>query len=264
MKYLSFTFDDGRRDNFNYALPILDKHNFPATIFCTTGYIDGSWQKSPDWYSANEAITFEELKTLQSKGWEVALHGDKHTTAAHDLEIANEKFLNWGFEQRPLGFSMPDSNISRDKLDAFIDKHYGTTLKYIRKGRRRSTGTIESKILFGLYTYLNSQWAYNKFNNVNLNEISKMDMRQIYSIVIRFTDNQEMISRFIDQMPENSWAVFMLHSILPEDNTLYGADAWNWGYKKFERLCDQVERSAKSGLVKVNTMNKIIDLIECR
>jgi peptidoglycan/xylan/chitin deacetylase (PgdA/CDA1 family) len=45
-KCLSITFDDGFRDNYLYAYPILKRHRIPATVFLTTQPIDdgdGLW-----------------------------------------------------------------------------------------------------------------------------------------------------------------------------------------------------------------------------
>jgi len=40
-KTVVLTFDDGYRDNFIYAWPVLKGHNFSATIFLTTGLVGG-------------------------------------------------------------------------------------------------------------------------------------------------------------------------------------------------------------------------------
>lgn len=46
-KSVIVTFDDGYRDNMSLALPILERHKIPATIFVTTGLIDGT---APLWW----------------------------------------------------------------------------------------------------------------------------------------------------------------------------------------------------------------------
>lgn len=45
---LCITFDDGYKDNYTNALPILQKHNLTATFFVSTGFLDGGtmWNDS--------------------------------------------------------------------------------------------------------------------------------------------------------------------------------------------------------------------------
>ncbi len=259
MKYVSFTFDDGRRDNFTYAYPVMKKYGIAGTLFCTTGYIDGTWQKDESWLSAGEAIRIDELKELQQNGWELALHGDKHTTEVEDLKCASQKMAQWGFRNRPIGFSMPNSNIAKEKLDAVIDRYLGSELLYIRAGRQINTKSFSARALYALYTYGHLQWAYNKFNNVNLTDLSRINKKQIYSVVVRCKDDPEMLARFIEQIPDNTCAVLMLHSILPEDSQYYGTDPWNWSLVRFERFCEEIDKLRNADKLRVATLEQIVN-----
>lgn len=40
---LLLTFDDGWKDNYDYAFPLMTKHKIPSTIFCTTGAINNDY-----------------------------------------------------------------------------------------------------------------------------------------------------------------------------------------------------------------------------
>jgi len=51
-RYVLLTFDDGYRDNFDEAFPILKRHGLPATFFVTTGFLDNrqiSWWDEIAW-----------------------------------------------------------------------------------------------------------------------------------------------------------------------------------------------------------------------
>lgn len=259
MRYVSFTFDDGRRDNYTYAYPVMRKNEIVGTLFCTTGYIDGTWQKDESWHSAGEAIRFNELKELQDSGWELALHGDKHTTEVEDLKNAFEKMIQWGFTNRPIGFSVPNSNSNKGKLNEVIKNYLGSELLYIRVGRHTNTKSFFTKALFLLYTYGHMQWAYNRFNQENLTYLNHIEKKYIYSIVVRCKDDPEMIVKFIEQIPDNTCAVLMIHSILPEDSKYYGTDSWNWSLERFEKFCESIKRMKDAGELVTVTLNQIAD-----
>lgn len=66
-KPVLLTFDDGYTDNVETAMPILQKHRFPATLFMSPGMVD------TDGY-----INWEQAKTLRDAGWDIQPHGMTH------------------------------------------------------------------------------------------------------------------------------------------------------------------------------------------
>ena len=75
------TFDDGYQDNFLFAYPILQKFNFPATIFLTVEYIDSERilpHDRKDLPSANKLLTWEEIKEMRKGGIGFGSHGLSH------------------------------------------------------------------------------------------------------------------------------------------------------------------------------------------
>jgi peptidoglycan/xylan/chitin deacetylase (PgdA/CDA1 family) len=75
--YAVVTFDDGLRDNYTTALPILRHYEIPATVYVCVGFIGGS---SP-WIGrgpAAEMLSEDEVRALAAAGWEIGAHTMTH------------------------------------------------------------------------------------------------------------------------------------------------------------------------------------------
>ncbi len=66
------TFDDGFRDFYTTAFPILEKFNFKATVFLTSGFIDKTF------LTGRDCLRIDEIKELARKGVEFGSHTVSH------------------------------------------------------------------------------------------------------------------------------------------------------------------------------------------
>ena len=96
------TFDDGYDGLIKNALPIMNKHNFTATVYVCTDYL-GQYN---DWNykdkNRRRHMDIAELKTLQEQGWEIGSHGVSHQSLLRlsdeeihaQLSVSKEIFRN--------------------------------------------------------------------------------------------------------------------------------------------------------------------------
>lgn len=73
-KLAVITFDDGYRDFYTAALPVLRQHNFGATVFLPTAFI-GQERRS---FKGRECMTWDEVREAQSAGIEFGSHTVNH------------------------------------------------------------------------------------------------------------------------------------------------------------------------------------------
>jgi peptidoglycan/xylan/chitin deacetylase (PgdA/CDA1 family) len=77
------TFDDGYRDNLENALPVLNRHGYPAVLFVPVGFLDGV-RPLPHEESLrllgieNETVDWPELAELEAGGVRIESHGIGH------------------------------------------------------------------------------------------------------------------------------------------------------------------------------------------
>lgn len=78
-KTVVLTFDDGYRNNFSLATPILKKYGFVATVFVVSGYVGKRmvWTKTPD-IPDLELASWDELEEMLSAGIDIQPHTMTH------------------------------------------------------------------------------------------------------------------------------------------------------------------------------------------
>ena len=99
---IAITFDDGYRDNYLNAFPVIRDLNLPATIFCVAEHMGGVWPAA-DWGGeAKPMLTADDMQEMLDAGVSFGVHGFRHTDltklsaeeVAADLTRAREKMTS--------------------------------------------------------------------------------------------------------------------------------------------------------------------------
>jgi peptidoglycan/xylan/chitin deacetylase (PgdA/CDA1 family) len=102
---LSITFDDGYRDNFDHAAPILERFGLPATFFVTSGFIGTDqvawWDQSLP--NVSGWMDWDEVRALHKRGFEIGCHTVTHAdlgslSPEHALREVSEARRRLSFE----------------------------------------------------------------------------------------------------------------------------------------------------------------------
>jgi peptidoglycan/xylan/chitin deacetylase (PgdA/CDA1 family) len=73
-KSVVITFDDGFRDFYTHAMPILREHRFPATMFIVSSFMGSRTAHFP----SKEFMTWNEMREIDSLGIEIGSHTVNH------------------------------------------------------------------------------------------------------------------------------------------------------------------------------------------
>ena len=92
---VAITFDDGYRSVLTAALPLLEEHGFPATVFVPTGFIGDRNRWDGEGADDLDILDADELAELTRRGVAVESHGHAHI----DLSTADDAAVRADLEQ---------------------------------------------------------------------------------------------------------------------------------------------------------------------
>ena len=133
-KDIVITFDDGYRSLARYALPILSRYGFQATVYPVAAYVglENSWDVN--FFGRKfRHLDWQELHTLASENWEIGSHSLKHdylpslskAEVLHDLKTSRdilEQKLQISIQHLSLPFGRSNSLV----LDSAFKAGYQT------------------------------------------------------------------------------------------------------------------------------------------
>jgi len=93
---VAITFDDGFKNNYDIAYPVLKEYGFKATIFLVTGYCgkNNKWQGQPAGIPVLEIMSWDEVIEMACNGIEIGAHTVNHPNLVGlTLEQAEDEIL---------------------------------------------------------------------------------------------------------------------------------------------------------------------------
>lgn len=238
MKYIVLSFDDGRKDFYTNALPILKKYSLCATLNIISDFV-GLHNPSRFLSGDGECVSWREIEECAACGVEIANHSADHTNEISQIirgsaEIGKNLGLN-----EPLGFASPRSQIGKDNFEAYRELLTSKRVKYIRSGNRLKRDGYGKVLLYFCYKYTGSAAAFSAYNRSNIIPLTAHadDGFLFPSVTCNCDNTPEQLIRFIEKMPDNTASVLMLHSILKSDAVGFKKDKWFNTAEDFEKLC---------------------------
>jgi peptidoglycan/xylan/chitin deacetylase (PgdA/CDA1 family) len=132
-KVVAITFDDGFRDVYTQAMPVLDEHGFTATIYLPTAFI-GDQRRS---FKNRECLTWSEVRDLHARGIEFGTHTVNHPvlyqlnwsdiefeTSNSKAEVENRLQTTVASFSYPYAFPQEDRQYTRRLVKILSDQGY--------------------------------------------------------------------------------------------------------------------------------------------
>lgn len=255
-KCVVLSFDDGRKDTYTNAVPIMLENDIRATINITTNFIElpnncGLFPNVPQ-----RSMSIQNILEIYEKGFEIANHGANHKNTIEDIEKANSKLEEWGIPVKNIGFASPYSYITYENSNEVLKLIEIGKLSYVRSGIQIKRENFIYKLLYIIMRITKSPYLFYLLNKTNIFNITK-SKKFFKGITITKDTTLNQIKKLIQMMPNETSIILNFHSILDSQEIGYD-DKWVWDKENFKFLCIYLKNKKDIKIVKT------IDLISTR
>lgn len=257
MKYIVLSFDDGRKDFFTRALPILNKYHLRAVLNVVSDTV-GS-QATGIGSGNGEHVSWDELQICRDSGIEIANHSAKHNNEPEDI-IAGAKAIR---EQlgitEGIGFASPHSEICGKNIGKYRKLLEEGHVTYIRSGNQiRRDGYVYAGLFF-LYKYTRLAPLFYWYNRRNIMKTDGKPADFLPSVTCNANNTNGQLMHFVKKMPKDSAAILMFHSILEKNDAGYGKDKWFNTTEEFDAFCKFLRESKDVSVVTTRELLEVIN-----
>lgn len=229
---VSFSYDDGYKNNYTIAAPLHEQYNIPASFNIVTDWVIKNNRYSP-------IMTVEEIQDLASRGFEIAAHSKTHGYDAelypdvypnpkywsqmtrhqnkYEIESCKAQLEEWGIS--PKGFVSPFFNLGNDKF-LYYD------FKYIRNGENR----LETYPPFDPYNLPSAFWTQKN------NTVAELKIA-------------------VDQaITEKKWLIITMHHVIEEGDTAVIENSnYYWYDYQLAEILQYISSKPKEQILPVTT-----------
>ena len=239
-KVVILTFDDGYKNQYSNAKPILDKYGFKATFSIVCNYVG----------NGDNRMTWEEIKSLQQEGHDIASHTMNHDDLSKvpaqtvEYEVAQSKqcLLDQGIN--PKSFAYPFNGGSDDPTVLnIVASHYDlartatdplaflscgddsncTTNKYSIMGwshdsEKKDNAYNDQQMLGRFVQVVNSQ---NEYNTNGVNAVPILIWHKIDNTNVEYSTSVDLFEAEMKYLYDNGFTVLTMADLVSDEGSNY-------------------------------------------
>ena len=239
-KVVILTFDDGYKNQYSNAKPILDKYGFKATFSIVCNYVG----------NGDNRMTWEEIKSLQQEGHDIASHTMNHDDLSKvpaqtvEYEVAQSKqcLLDQGIN--PKSFAYPFNGGSDDPTVLnIVASHYDlartatdplaflscgddsncTTNKYSIMGwshdsEKKNNAYNDQQMLGRFVQVVNSQ---NEYNTNGVNAVPILIWHKIDNTNVEYSTSVDLFEAEMKYLYDNGFTVLTMADLVSDEGSNY-------------------------------------------